>query len=556
MLVSLTIQNIVLIEKLGLKFASGLSILTGETGAGKSILIDSLGLVLGNRAESRLLRSGAEKAQVTAEFDISKVKKAARILKQNDIDFPNDELMIRRIITADGRNKAYLNDSPVSINLLQEVAETLIEIHGQHDQKGLLNPGNHLSMLDSYADIEAEVAEMGNKFSQWRDRQIELEKVRQEVEKAQAESDYLQHAMREIEQLDPQPGEEQSLAEKRAFMQSREKIIETLNAAMAELNGNTDVMSSLQTASRILSKSTIKSSEDIFRNAVEQLDKATIEAGEAIAQIEKLSSAGDIDTEDLERLEERLFALRDLARKHRKTVDELPQFKQELERKLSLIESGESRLAELEKQVAVVKKEYSVIADKISSKRQEAAKKLKDVIAEELAPLKMAGCKMQVELQALEEDKWSASGKERAQFLVQTNPGSAFGPLHKIASGGELSRFMLALKVVLSDVKSTPTLIFDEIDTGVGGATADAVGKRLSMLGKKFQVLTITHQPQVAAYGDQHMRVEKHQRDGSTVTSVQILSGKAKMEEVARMLAGAKITKEARAAAGKLMGAE
>ena len=552
MLLSLSIRDIVLVESLDIPFGSGFCVLTGETGAGKSILLDALSLALGKRAESRLVRSGKNFGSVTAEFSISPDSEINNILAEQAVG-TDGNLFLRRVVYADGKSKAFINDCPVGQNLLQNLADMLIEVHGQHDQRGLLSSSTHGLVLDEYAGLVKELDKIKSVYANWRKAESELNKTRQKEEKARKEEDYLRHVKDELEKLAPVAGEEEKLAEQRSVMMNREKIIEALNSSMAEISGNIDVASAIRSASRILERNSEKSG-DIFTPAIEALDRAATELSEATAKIEEIGSNIDMDDNSLDKLEERLFALRAAARKHNRTVDDLPAYLEEVEKQIGLIESQEELLAELEKQVIEAKKDYSKIAMLISEKRQKFATKLEDALKKELTPLKMANASLKVEIENLAEEKWSEKGWDKISFMVSTNPGSPYGPLGKIASGGELSRFMLALKVVLSGNKSLPTLIFDEIDTGIGGAVADAVGRRLKELSELAQVLCVTHQPQVASLSDFHLRVDKKTKNGEVKTFVEKLSDKARSEEIARMLSGATISDEARAAAVKLMG--
>ncbi len=551
MLRQLTIKNIVLIDTLEIPFREGFCVLTGETGAGKSILLDALQLALGARAEARLLKAGAEQGSVTAEFTSRPDIDA--LLKEQDVP-AEGELLLRRVLYKDGRSKAYINDCPISQQFLEQVGERLVEIHGQHDQRGLLSAVTHRAILDGYAAAEKESAATEKAYSAWQAAAQTLAGAEAQAAKAKAEEDFLRHALKELSDLNPEKGEEETLAHQRTLMMNHEKIATTLQSAMRELSGEQNVSDSLRAASRILERSNLQGS-NIFEPAIKAIDRAIIEADEATEQLETIAGNMELDTNRLEHVEERLFGLRTAARKYQVTVDELPEKRKAIAAQLELVENTEGALAKLKAEVEKAKEAYSAAADKLSEKRKKAAGKLEKAIAEELAPLKMASSKLKVELQTLEESDWGAAGKEKIQFLVQTNPGSPFGSLSKIASGGELSRFMLALKVALSDVKSAPTIVFDEIDTGIGGAVADAVGKRLAQLGKEFQVMAVTHQPQVAALGTHHLKVEKEVKKGAAETNVQVLDASARKEELARMLAGSTITEEARAAAVKLMGA-
>ncbi len=550
MLQQLTIHDIVLIEALDIPFQSGFCVLTGETGAGKSILLDALGLVLGKRAEARLVRHGAEKGVVTATFS-AEDRAIKTLLNAHAID-AEEELLLRRVLYADGKSKAFINDCPVSIQLLQQVGASLVEIHGQHTQQGLLAPNYHRHILDAYGGLEASVTAVTEAYTAWQEAEKRYEEAQAICDKTKGEEDYLRHVLQELEQLDPQIGEEEKLAEQRSRLMHQEKITETLEAALGELHGSKAVASALRSASRILERSSVPD-KTLFSSALEALDRATIEVDEAESALEaSLRQDGDTNL-SLDDIEERLFALREAARKYRVTPDALPEHKEQIAQQLDALEHSEDVLRNCIAERDASKKRYQEQAEALHAKRLQAAQKLEKAVAKELTPLKMANSAMQIACEPLPESGWGPQGMERVEFRVRTNPGAPFGPMAKIASGGELSRFMLALKVVLAHVKSAPTLIFDEIDSGIGGAVADAVGQRLEQLGTTHQVLAVTHQPQVAAHGQHHLRVEKRERAGAVTTTVTPLSEQQRQEEVARMLAGKSITEEARAAAGKLM---
>lgn len=551
MLLNLAIKNIVLIDSLNIPFENGFSVLTGETGAGKSILLDALNLALGNRAEARLVRAGEKQGEVSAEFSIKNNKLVKLMLDEQGIE-AEDSLILRRVVYADGKSKAFINDSPISLNLLNQVSENLVEYHGQHDQKGLMNSGSHIIILDEYGGLGSEVANISASFVEWNRLQDEFAETKAKAEKAKAEEEYLRHVYAELTKLSPEEGEEEKLAEQRTLMMNRGKIIEALKDAMAELTGEVDVAGAIRNAERILERNSAQSGGS-FDSALVALERAGNEVSEAISEIERTANEMEMDESTLESIEERLFALRAASRKYGRPVSELNSYAKEVAEQVELIESQDEKLEKLQKDVSQAKSSYHSIAEKLSKKRTAAAKKLEKAVEDELSPLKMAGSKFKVTLQNLPEEQWRESGMDKVAFEVSTNPGAPFGPINKIASGGELSRFMLALKVALSDVNSIPTLIFDEIDTGIGGAVADAVGKRLAKLAKNFQVMCVTHQPQVASYGEHHMRVEKSGKGGQVTTKINMLSDKDRNEEIARMLAGAAVTDEARAAALKLM---
>ena len=549
MLISLKIKNIVLIEECEINFASGLCVLTGETGAGKSILLDSLGLTLGARAETRLIRHNKEQASVNATFDISKNENAQSILKELGIDTDN-ELIIRRIITSDGKTKCFINDVAVSVNALKLLADNLIEIHGQHDGRGLLDSSTHKKILDLHGGLQILGGKVAEKYEIWQNSANKLKTEQEALENAAKEKDYLLHIQKELSAFAPQKLEEEALAEERTNIMQSEKLAQTLQDAITELNTGKGAVSMLQSAGRTLARSVFSQK---FTAAIEALERATTELGEAEQIIEVALRNSEYDEQKLERTEERLFALRALARKYNVTADELPDLLAATNEKLANLSEGQNQIANLQKEVAKAKSEYEKFAQELSSKRYDSAQVLQNAVAGELEALKMGATKFVVFIEKLAEDKWNASGFDNIQFQAATNKGASLSPLHKIASGGELSRFMLAMKVALANEKSTPSLIFDEIDTGTGGAVADAIGKRLAKLGQTHQVLVITHLPQVAAQGSHHLKVSKQELDNQTFTSVAPLSSKDRKEELARMLAGAEVTKEARQAAEKLL---
>ncbi|NDF11692.1 MAG: DNA repair protein RecN [Proteobacteria bacterium] len=553
MLESLSIRNVVLAKAVEIDFAHGFCVLTGETGAGKSILLDALGLALGVRADAKLIRHGETQASVTATFSASARESISDILNEQGIE-DSGELIIRRVLSADGKSKAFINDQAVGVQLLQQVGERLVEIHGQHDQHGLLSPTNHRTILDDFGGHAKELSIVAKQFITWKTAADSLEQARGEIAKAKQDEEYLTHILKELDDLSVHVGEEAELDEKRRVMMNREKIVGSLSQALGELETQPkSVSEAIRTASRMLERAP-EAARESFTKAIEAFDRALTEIDEAESELQQIARDLDMDGNALESLEDRLYAIRALARKLNVLADELPVEREKIAGRLKMINHGDAHIAELEKQAAQGKKEFIKLAEVLSEKRKKAARKIEKSIAEELAPLKMEGSKVQVEITALPEEAWGAHGFEKVQFLVQTNPGSPFGALSKIASGGELSRFMLALKVVLSDTRSAPTLIFDEIDTGIGGAVADAVGRRLAKLGATHQVLAVTHQPQVAALGVHHLKIEKHVSKGETITEVSTLPASARSEELARMLAGNIITDEARQAAKKLMG--
>ncbi len=547
MLTALRIQNVVLIEALEIDFRTGLCALTGETGAGKSILLDSLGLAIGARADSALVRKGAEQAQVSATFEIAPDHPAYTILTEADITVEQGEdLILRRSLTPDGRSKAYINDQSVSAGLMRSVGDTLIEIHGQFDTQGLLNPSTHRHMLDEYAEIPSSPLKS---WDAWQNAQREMQALRERTSASKTEEAYLREALEDLDKLDPQTGEEEELAGLRERLMNREQVLEGLNAAYHALNGEHDpVRSAWGTLERISDK--IGPQADPI---IDALDRASSEIQDAVANIQSLSADLTESDHDLESIDDRLFGLRAQARKHNCEVDELPQIREQLAQKLNEIEHADDALADAIKKVEQAKSAYETEAQAIHEKRKSAAMKLDGLVAQELPPLKLEKARFETHIEILPEDDWGAHGMDRVRFLVATNPGAEAGPLNKIASGGEMSRFMLALKVVMAEVGTADTLIFDEVDAGIGGGTADAVGERLSRLASDKQILVVTHAPQVAARASHHWIVQKDGDDVIRTSIIPLEDPQSRREEIARMLAGATITEEARAAANKLL---
>ncbi|MGB1539802.1 MAG: DNA repair protein RecN, partial [Rickettsiales bacterium] len=520
--------------------------------AGKSILLDSLGLAIGNRAEARLVRSGKDQGVVTAEFDLAKAPQAKAYLDELGLEIEGDQLFIRRILQTDGKSRCFINDQPTSVTALKTLGDMLVEIHGQHDQRGLLDPSSHRDLLDDYGNLGAARKKVESAFALWREKQAALSKLKAELAKAQAEEEYLRHALAELEDMAPEPDEEDALAEKRQFMMQGEKRVEAIQSAMNELEGATSVSASLNSAVRMLTRSSALDGERCAKT-LEILERAAVEVDEAVAELGRIAEESLFDPHELDRIEERLFGLRDLARKHRTDIAGLAPLQIELKAKLDLLENQTTSMGTLEEEVKATREAYVEAAQALSKKRHTTSKALEKAVMDELSGLKMAGTKIVAEVTSLAEDHWQAEGMDKVVFLASTNPGSPPAPLAKIASGGELSRFMLALKVAMRELRSTPTVIFDEIDTGTGGAVADAIGKRLARLGEMAQVLVVTHLPQVAACGSHHLKISKAADKQTTRTQVEELSAAARQEELARMLAGADITDEARAAAGKLI---
>lgn len=552
MLTGLSIRDIVLIEALDLDFSRGLGVLTGETGAGKSILLDALGLALGERADSSLVRSGSAKAQVTASFTTpGSGSRLALLLEDNDIDQGIGEpLLIRRSLKADGGSKAFVNDQPCSAAMLREIGRHLVEIHGQHDDRGLLNPRGHKALLDAFG--RCDTAKVGTAHAAWQAAKDALAAARDGIENAARDREYLTHALDELNRFSPQDGEEEDLAKQRSDMQKGERIADDLTGVLKLFNGSNNGIAQLRSAARKLDR--MAPEHDMLAEALTALDRAVIEASEAEEKLNAASFALTFDPQRLDEIEERLFELRALARKHSIAPDGLLALQTEIMAKLNAIEEGDAGLAKLEADVKATEAAYRDAAAALSDARRDAAAKLDKRVAGELAPLKLDAAQFQTLVEILPEDRWSADGMDRVEYLISTNPGAPFAPLTKIASGGELSRFILALKVALAEEGGADTIIFDEIDRGVGGAVASAIGERLSRLADNGkQLLAVTHSPQVAAKGAAHYFIAKSSEGTVTRTGVTALDNDGRRQEIARMLSGAEVTDEARAQAERLL---
>ncbi len=553
MLIGLSIRNVVLIERLDIGFDRGLCALTGETGAGKSILLDALGLALGARSDAGLVRHGSDTASVTAEFDLSDDHGALALLRDHDLP-EGDTLILRRSVNRDGRSRAFVNDQPVGVALLKQFGETLVEVHGQFDTAGLLNPRTHREALDAFAGLKAETGRVAAAWRAW--RQVEEDKAAAEADAAQAraEEEYLRHAVTEFDALDPQPDEEAALADRRDMLMHREKLIEAISEAVERIAGETSADTALGGARTRLERVADKAAGRIDP-ILDGIDRALAETAEAAGQLQSLSADIDLDVGELENLEERLFSLRAAARKYGVEVDGLAGLRHEMADKLSLIEGEGDRLTRLTKAAEIARADYVEASEALSAARSQAAGELDAAIAAELPPLKLDKAHFATAIESLPESEWGTHGRDRIAFQVATNPGAPPGPLNRVASGGELARFMLALKVVLARGGSAPTLIFDEVDSGISGAVAAAVGDRLGRLGRDVQVLVVTHSPQVAARAGSHWRVAKAAAGDHAATTVAALADDERREEIARMLSGATITDQARAAADSLIAA-
>jgi DNA repair protein RecN (Recombination protein N) len=551
MLAQLLIRDIVLIDRLELSFASGLSVLTGETGAGKSILLDAFALALGARGDGGLVRHGEAQGQVTAVFDLPASHPARALAATNDIACEG-ELILRRVQMADGRTRAFINDQPVSVQLLRAAGASLVEIHGQHDDRALISTDAHRAMLDQFGGLQREAAACAEAWRAWRAVRAELDKHRARVDAARKEADYLRHAAAELRKLAPEAGEESALAEKRTLMMQAEKVAKDLDEAHEMLTGQGSPVPELSSLMRRLERRGAQAPA-LVAAPVKALEAALTALDEAASALDASMRAAEFDPRALEQAEERLFALRAAARKFDTPVDGLAALAERFVADIAMIDAGEERLTALEAELAVKAEAYRTIAVDLSARRVKAGARLDAAVAKELPPLKLERARFITHV-ATDPDAWSADGDDTVEFWVQTNPGTQAGPMFKVASGGELSRFMLALKVVLADRGSAPTLIFDEIDTGVGGAVADAIGERLARLAGGMQVVSVTHAPQVAAKASRHFLISKQALATDRVaTRVEPLDAGARAEELARMLAGATITDEARAAAKRLL---
>lgn len=553
MLKSLSIRNVVLIDKLDLDFQNGFSVLSGETGAGKSILLDSVGLLLGKRAEVGMIRSGCDKLSVCGSFEITDKKgELAALCAEYDLDFEH-EIIIKRTLNQDGKGKIFFNDQPITQKLLKEIGSYLVEIHGQFDNQGLLNPATHLSVLDNYGAYPEKITAMKAAFAVYKKAKDNRVNAEAKIAQSKADEDNLRHWVDEFQKMQPRENEQEELEEKRRQMMNAEKILENLDAAYKALNQG-GVQSALRQAQTAISRVNVLLNGK-FDNIYSLLDTALVNADEAGEEIEAASNEVSLNQNELDAVEERLFALKALARKHNTTIEELPLVWQQMEENLRNLELGEDDIENLRKLEEAAYKDYVKKATEVSQARLAAALRLDGKIQAELPDLKMEKARFMTQISTKPENQWNENGRDDVCFMVSTNPNTPYGSISKIASGGELARFMLALKVNLAQTSQVETMIFDEVDTGIGGATAQAVGEKLAKLGEQVQVLVVTHSPQVAAQSKYHYKVEKTTVDNVTTTSLRELSAAEKTEEVARMLSGEHITDEARAAAKVLIGA-
>ena len=552
MLLGLSIREIVVVDRLDLAFRPGLCVLTGETGAGKSILLDALGLALGKRAEAGLVRDGAGEAAVTAEFAVGENHPAQAILREAGLDGEGETIVLRRLLRADGRSRAFVNDEPASVGLLRQLGDSLVEIQGQFEQRGLLDPANHRMILDAFAEDAGGTAAVGAAWRKWHAAGLAQDEAARRVAASRDQEDLLRHHQAELDALAPEPGEEDHLAARRTLLQSAERIAETLSEAIGEVTGSAGAQAALARAARRLERARDRA-QGLLDAAAAAVERAANETDEALSVLEAVARNLELEPRELETVEERLFALRAAARKHQVAVADLPDLRAAIAARIAAIEAGADSADSLARATAAARLDYASVAERVSRARAAAAERLDAGVAAELPPLRLDKARFRTVITALGEAEWGEHGTERVHFEISTIPGAPFGPLARIASGGELSRFMLALKLVLAGTSSVPTLIFDEVDSGIGGAVAAAVGERLQRLGTSLQVLVVTHSPQVAARGAHHWRVAKRLSERSTVTSVEELDPDTRQEEIARMLSGRTVTAAARAAAASLI---
>jgi DNA repair protein RecN (Recombination protein N) len=554
MLVQLSIRDIVLIDRLDIDFSSGLSVLTGETGAGKSILLDALSLALGSRGDAGLVRHGATQGQVTAVFALAPAHPVRALLGANALE-AEDDLILRRVQSADGRSRVFINDQPASVALLRDLGRLLVEIHGQHDERALVDPATHRDLVDAFGGLQVQARSVRGAFRTWREAEVELDRHRARVAAAAREADYLRAAVRELTELAAEEGEEAALAEKRAVMMRAEKVATEIADADEVLSGTASPVPVIASLLRRLERKAAEA-PGLLDEVTRALDEALIALEGARAGVEAAMRAAEFDPKELERAEERLFALRAAARKHAVGADDLGALRERMTADLAALDAGEERLAGMEGTVKAARENYDAAAADLSARRRTAAERLTAAVMAELPALKLERAEFSCAVTSDAANRQD-TGIDTIEFWVKTNPGSRPGPLMKVASGGELSRFMLALKVALADKGSAPTLVFDEIDSGAGGAVSDAIGQRLARLAAGVQVLCVTHAPQVAARAGSHYLITKAEETaGHVVTRVAAMDEKARAEEIARMLAGASVTEEARKAARRLLSAD
>ena len=557
MLTGLSVRNVVLIERLDLDFSSGLTALTGETGAGKSILLDSLGMATGARSDRGLIRTGTDKAQSSASFELPSHHTVWRVLDDQDIDFdPNEDLTLRRTLNRDGRSRAYVNDQAVSVKLLAQIGGLLLEVHGQHDGRGLLDSTTHITLLDQFGGHDATLKAVKAAYSDLQNSQNALDELLTLQSKAGDDRDFLTHAIAELDRLDPRQGEDAELAQQRKFLQGAEGALTELTAARQALGEDGAFEDRLSTAlsgiDRLRTKfeNTESAPAKALETAAQALERAMLETQDAREAVNLAAQAFDVEPGRLEETEKRLFALKAAARKYDVSVDALITKRVQFADELDAVDSVVVNIEAARQKAGAAQAAYDKAAKRLSKARQKAAKSLDSAVAIELPPLKMERAQFKTDIQTVAP---TMRGVDQVSFLVSTNPGTAIGPLQKIASGGEMARFALAIKVALAG-KNDAVMVFDEVDQGVGGAVAAAVGKRLARLSEHAQVFTVTHSPQVAACANHQFRIEKSSKGETTTTSVMSIGDQDREEEIARMLAGETITQEARAAARQLIG--
>ena len=552
MLDFLSVRDVVLIDKLDLEFGDGLNVLTGETGAGKSVLLDSLSLALGGRGEASLVRRGADRLSVCASFSLPENHKVFEALQERGIDSDGQNVVLRRVVGKDGKSKAFINDTPVGVGVLKAVGDGILEIHGQFANFALLNPAAHLGVLDAFGGLQGKARETADAYNAYKNAQNALLEAQNSLRRAQEEEDFVRHAANELERFGAYAGEEEELAEKRTLMMNAEKLVDALKSAADSLNAM-DADKNMRAASRAVDRLNAMTNGK-YQAIADSLDAAGQSLNDAVFALQEAGNDVDLDGNLLESVEDRLFEMRSLARKYQTTCDELPDKLAEFQAALNALDKGTASLAALEKNVAQTRAAYEKQARELSVLRHQKAALLDEAVKSELEPLKLGKAVFVTKIDDLPEAERGASGMDKVVFCAATNAGQAAGALNKIASGGELSRFMLALKVVLRESEKTPTMVFDEVDAGVGGATAFAVGERLAKLSASgVQILVVTHSPQVAASGKRHFVVSKSEKDGVVTTAVRALNEAERIEEIARMLSGERITDASRAAAVELL---
>lgn len=548
----LSVRDVVLIDKLDLEFGDGLNVLTGETGAGKSVLLDSLSLALGGRGEASLVRRGADRLSVCASFSLPENHKVFEALQERGIDSDGQNVVLRRIVNKDGKSKAFINDTPVGVGVLKAIGDGILEIHGQFANFALLNPAAHLGVLDAFGGLQGKARETADAYNAYKSAQNVLLEAQNSLRRAQEEEDFVRHAANELERFGAYAGEEEELAEKRTMMMNAEKLIDALKSAADSLNAM-DADKNMRAASRAVDRLNAMTNGK-YQAIADALDAAGQSLNDAVFALQEAGNDVDLDGNLLESVEDRLFEMRSLARKYQTACDGLPDKLAEFQAALNALDKGTASLAALEKSVAQTRAAYENQARELSALRRQKAALLDEAVKNELEPLKLGKAVFVTKIDDLPESERGASGMDKVVFCAATNAGQAAGALNKIASGGELSRFMLALKVVLRESEKTPTMVFDEVDAGVGGATAFAVGERLAKLSASgVQILVVTHSPQVAASGKRHFVVSKSEKDGVVTTAVRALSDAERTEEIARMLSGERITDASRAAAVELL---